>query len=83
VTLFTTLTERESLTFVRGGMLFIEPPERWAVWNKRIWTDCACPSSLIIRASPCECCLKEEASHWMEWGEWLCPECARQAIEDD
>ena len=31
----------------------------------------------------CECCQKQEATSWMEWGEWLCPRCASQAIEDD
>lgn len=31
---------------------------------------------------PCECCNARGAQHWMEWGEWLCSECASQAIED-
>jgi hypothetical protein len=31
----------------------------------------------------CECCGVKGAEHWMEWGEWLCSECASQAIEED
>jgi hypothetical protein len=30
----------------------------------------------------CECCGEETATHWMEWGEWLCDECFDQAIEE-
>jgi hypothetical protein len=28
----------ETVGFVRGGMLFLEPPERWRVWQRDIWT---------------------------------------------
>ena len=31
----------------------------------------------------CECCNKQPATQWMEWGELLCIECAAQAIEYD
>lgn len=27
----------ETVGFVRGGMLFLEPPERWRVWQRDIW----------------------------------------------
>lgn len=31
----------------------------------------------------CECCNEQPATQWMEWGEWLCKDCAAEAIEDD
>ncbi len=30
----------------------------------------------------CECCGYERATHWMDWGDWLCDECCKQALED-
>jgi hypothetical protein len=36
------LTALEALGFVRGGMLFLVPPERWASWHRTIWRDCQC-----------------------------------------
>lgn len=26
--------------FVSGGMLFLEPPHRWRVWQRDVWTCC-------------------------------------------
>jgi hypothetical protein len=33
----------ETVGFVRGGMLFLEPPARWRVWQRDIWTCCGQP----------------------------------------
>lgn len=33
-------------------------------------------------SDPCECC-GQPGKHMMEWDEWLCSECAAQAVEDD
>lgn len=32
-----TLTQREATGFIRGGMLFLEPPHRWRLFNRTIW----------------------------------------------
>lgn len=30
----------ETVAFVRGGMLFLEHPVRWRVWQRDIWKCC-------------------------------------------
>jgi hypothetical protein len=30
----------ETVGFVRGGMLFLEPPWRWRGWQRDVWTCC-------------------------------------------
>jgi hypothetical protein len=30
----------ETVGFVRGGMLFLEPPHRWCVWQRDVWECC-------------------------------------------
>jgi hypothetical protein len=30
----------ETVGFIRGGMLFLEHPVRWRVWQRDIWTCC-------------------------------------------
>lgn len=35
------LRRREATGFVRGGMLFLEPPRRWRVWYRDIWKCCS------------------------------------------
>ena len=36
----------------------------------------------------CECCwelyrVERPAPRWMEWGEWLCDDCAESALSED
>ena len=31
----------ETVGFVRGGMLFLEPPAKWRVWQRDVWRCCA------------------------------------------
>ena len=31
----------ETVGFVRGGMLFLEPPERWRAWQRNVWSCCS------------------------------------------
>ena len=42
------LTRREATGFVRGGMLFLEPPHRWRIFDRAIWRDCDRLASVII-----------------------------------
>jgi hypothetical protein len=30
----------ETVGFIRGGMLFLEPPDRWWTWQRDIWSCC-------------------------------------------
>lgn len=30
----------ETVGFVRGGMLFLELPHRWRVWQRNVWSCC-------------------------------------------
>jgi hypothetical protein len=30
----------ETVAFIRGGMLFLEQPWRWRVWQRDVWTCC-------------------------------------------
>jgi hypothetical protein len=30
----------ETVGFIRGGMLFLEPPWRWRVWQRDVWQCC-------------------------------------------
>jgi hypothetical protein len=34
------ILKSETVGFVRGGMLFLEPPPRWRVWQRDVWTCC-------------------------------------------
>jgi hypothetical protein len=35
------LTASEATGFIRGGMLFLEPPHRWRIFDREIWRRCA------------------------------------------
>lgn len=35
----------ETVGFIRGGMLFLEPPWRWRVWQRDIWQCCDRPDA--------------------------------------
>lgn len=37
------LLKPETVGFVRGGMLFLEPPHYWRTWQRDIWKCCARP----------------------------------------
>ncbi|WP_440640241.1 hypothetical protein ACSHT2_02540 [Bradyrhizobium sp. PUT101] len=37
----------ETTGFVRGGMLFLEPPARWRAWQRDIWS-CCCRSPMTL-----------------------------------
>lgn len=47
----------ETVGFTRGGMLFLEPPTRWRVWQRNVWTCCSpslASSHAAVLSSPRE-----------------------------
>lgn len=48
----------ETTGFVRGGMLFLEPPHKWRVWQRDVWSCCspvAAPAAML-RGWSCRVC---------------------------
>lgn len=45
----------ETVGFVRGGALYLEPPHKWRSWQRDVWTCCARP--------PCRHCDAGVARH--------------------
>ena len=37
----------ETTGFVRGGMLFLEQPERWRCWQRDVWRCCGVASTRL------------------------------------
>jgi hypothetical protein len=57
------MLKRETVGFVRAGMLFLEPPERWRAWQRDIWTCCGdnhtprrCETDLCDAGGNCIAC---------------------------
>lgn len=34
------MLKKETVGFVRGGSLYLEPPARWRSWQRDVWTCC-------------------------------------------
>lgn len=62
------LTAREATGFIRGGMLFLEPPHRWRAFDRAIWNCETAPKTMWL----CVSCVRE----FMVAGTpRLCPHC--------
>jgi hypothetical protein len=44
----------ETVGFIRGGMLFLEPPDRWRTWKRDIWSCCGTPGRFPMTAEQAE-----------------------------
>lgn len=38
----------ETTGFIRGGSLYLEPPAKWRVWQRDVWT--CCSSRPVVRS---------------------------------